>query len=268
MSVRKLVCLAAVLAFAWSPLAGVRAACAVTTALTEPAGVGSGGPALTAPTNYSKPPVLAHPDRAPSVPGAASPAPTIAGPVPPAPVVPKVDGSGGGSAHAVEVMSSLSGALLGGSSGANLISFAKFDNGDIVVVQDRRSFTGHAGLFDRRFYVDIRSYAVLSANTAPANGVQREQCLKYRANDEAWGLWVPKEANHGVAVRDWAYKQMGKPYNILAAKTDLRSFYCSKLVWAAWRYTAGVDLDADGGYWVWPVDLVNSPSTRIFGYWT
>lgn len=157
--------------------------------------------------------------------------------------------------------------LLKGGSGSNSISFGAFDDGDIVVVLDPASLTGHAGLFDSRFYSDIRSYAVLSANMSPANGVQREQCLKYRASDHAWGLWVPGQTSHGVAARNFAYKQMGKPYNIFASKTDLSSFYCSKLAWAAWRYTAGVDLDADGGYWVWPVDLVNSSRTRVFGYW-
>jgi hypothetical protein len=25
-----------------------------------------------------------------------------------------------------------------------------------------------------------------------------------------------------------------------------------------------VDLDADGGYWVWPVDLVNDSQTSVF----
>jgi uncharacterized protein YycO len=123
-------------------------------------------------------------------------------------------------------------------------------------------------MFDRRFYTDIRSYSVLSANTAPANGVQREQGLKYRTYDRAFGLSVPSKSGYAIAARDYAYRQMGKPYSVAAPKTDLRSFYCSKLVWAAWRYTSGLDLDADGGFWVWPVDLVNSRYTSLFGYWT
>ena len=32
-------------------------------------------------------------------------------------------------------------------------------------------------------------------------------------------------------------------------------------------HQTGVDLDADGGFWVWPVDLVNSSRTSLFGYW-
>jgi len=212
-------------------------------------------------TEYAKPPITSHPDRAPSVPGSTSPLARVFRTPEAAPAVPRADGSGAGWTHDLAP-------LLSGGGGTNKISFAQFVSGDIVVVLDPLSITGHAGLFDRRYYVNINSYAVISANVSPANGVQREQCLKYRASDRAWGLWVPSEANHSAAARDFAYRQMGKPYNILASKTDLSSFYCSKLAWAAWRYTSGRDLDADGGYWVWPVDLINSRYTRVFGYWS
>jgi len=207
-------------------------------------------------TALPKPTVRAHADTAPSVPGAAA---QLSGAL--------KGGTRTGGSVPLATMGAITGQITGQMSGTNLITFDRFADGDMVVVQDPAGVTGHAGLFDRRFYVDIRSYAVLSANVAPANGVQREQCLKYRANDEAWGIWVPYQTDHRVAARNFAYSQMGKPYNILAAKTDLRSFYCSKLAWAAWRYTSGLDLDADGGYWVWPIDLVNSRYTRVFGYW-
>jgi hypothetical protein len=214
-------------------------------------------PAYGRPT-LSKPPVRAHADTVPSVPGAAA---QLSGAL-------RAGSRVAGSPTKPLVTSeAITGQITGQMSGTNLITFDRFADGDMVVVEDPAGLTGHAGLFDHRYYVDIRSYAVLSANVAPANGVQREQCLKYRANDEAWGIWVPYQTDHRVAARNFAYSQMGKPYNILAAKTDLRSFYCSKLAWAAWRYTSGLDLDADGGYWVWPIDLVNSRYTRVFGYW-
>lgn len=237
-------------------------AASVLFASVTPASARAASSATTAPTAYSKPLVTHHADRAPSVPGSTAPQTAVPGSPGPEAAVPRADGSGSGSTHALAP-------LLSGGGGTNSISFAQFVSGDIVVVLDPLSLTGHAGLFDRRFYSNgIMSYAVISANVAPANGVQREQCVKYRNNDKAWGLWVPSEANHTGAARDFAYRQMGKPYNVLASKTDLRSFYCSKLVWAAWRYTAGVDLDYDGGYWVWPVDLINSSHTRVFGYWS
>jgi len=199
---------------------------------------------VSATHRLAKPARIAHEDRAPSVPGniSSSPAPFAA--------VASLDPLGG----------------TGG--GSNSITFSNFDDGDVVVVTDSTSLTGHAGLFDDRYYSSIYSYAVLSANVAPSDGVQREQCLKYRTYDRAYALWVPKKASYGTAARTYAYKQMGKPYSVAGAKTDTRSFYCSKLVWAAWRYTSGLDLDGDGGYWVWPIDLVNSSYTTVFGFWS
>jgi hypothetical protein len=212
-------------------------------------------PAYGRPT-LPKPPARAHADTVPSVPGAAA---QLSGRVP--------GGTSRPGLARLQISGAITGQITGQMSGTNLITFDRFADGDMVVVEDPAGLTGHAGLFDHRFYVDIRSYAVLSANVSPANGVQREQCLKYRANEEAWGIYVPTATDHRVAARNFAYSQMGKPYNVLATKTDLRSFYCSKLAWAAWRYTSGLDLDADGGFWVWPIDLVNSRYTRVFGYW-
>lgn len=188
-----------------------------------------------------KPPIVAHPDIAPSVPGNTA--------------------SGAGRTSA-----SL-GSVIPGATGSNSVSFGSFRDGDIIVVQDPAGLTGHAGLFDSRYYSSAYSYAVWSANVQPVNGVQREQCLKYRANDEAFGLRVSGGTYYRSSARNFAARQLGKPYNIVGAKSDLSSFYCSKLAWTSWRYTMGVDLDGDGGYWVWPVDLINSSHTVLFGYW-
>jgi len=216
----------AVLATALSPV----------TALAAPASSKSG-------TGLKKPPIVAHADVAPAVPGNDGAA------------------SGGG-----RLSTSISG-MIGDNAGTNLISFGSFKDGDIVVVLDPAGLTGHAGMFDSRYYSSIYSYAMWSANVTPVNGVQREQCAKYRANDEAFGLRVSGGSAYRAAARNFASRQLGKPYNILGAKKDTTSFYCSKLAWASWYYTYGVDLDGDGGYWVWPVDLVNSRYTLLFGYW-
>jgi uncharacterized protein YycO len=153
-------------------------------------------------------------------------------------------------------------------SGTNQVDFGAFEDGDIIVCTDPLSPTGHAGIFDHRCYTSIYSYGIISANMTPVNGVQREKCIKYRSYDRAYGLWVPSQYGHRFQARDFAAKQLGKPYSVFCSKTDLRSFYCSKVAWVAWRFTAGVDLDGDGGYWVWPIDLVTSANTRIFGLWT
>ena len=151
--------------------------------------------------------------------------------------------------------------------GINRIAFTTFEDGDIVVVLDASSLTGHAGLFDRRYYVGLTSFAVWSSNTKPVWGVQREQCVKYRYYDAAYGLDVPLKRAYRFQARNFAARQVGKPYSVFGSKTDTRSFYCSKLAWAAWYYAARIDLDYDRGFWVWPADLVRSPYTRLFGYW-
>jgi hypothetical protein len=150
--------------------------------------------------------------------------------------------------------------------GRNGISFGRFQDGDIVVVLEPWSL-GHAGIFDRSAYASIYSYAVISANVTPFNGVQREQCVRYRAYDRAYALWVPSQAHHRTQARLFAQRQVGKPYVLSPNRYGTTTFYCSKLAWSAWYYTAHIDLDGDGGAYVWPVDLVTSRNTRLFGYW-
>jgi len=152
----------------------------------------------------------------------------------------------------------------GTGSGTNTISFGNFDSGDMCVVLG--TLTGHAGVFDASYFHGYLSdKAMLSANTTPVNGVQREPLSKYRAYPDAYGLWVPSvTAARRTAARDFARAQLGEPYVINASKTNDQAWYCSKLVWAAYRRTSGVDLDADGGYFVWPVDLLNDPATYVF----
>jgi hypothetical protein len=151
----------------------------------------------------------------------------------------------------------------------NGITFTYFESGDMVVVGGIGSPLGHAGLFDGAYYTaGISSYAIWSANTAPVNGVQRERCAKYRNYDKAWALWVPRYYDHRFQARSYCRAQVGEPYDLSSTKTDQTRWYCSKLCWAAWRYTAGADLDADGGWWVAPIDLVNDRDTSVFGYWT
>jgi hypothetical protein len=153
----------------------------------------------------------------------------------------------------------------GNGDGYNNITFGSFDSGDIVVVLG--TSTGHAGVFDRPRYYNLASYAIVSANVSPTNGVQMEQCNKYRTYPEAYGLWVPGVDWLGTSVRDFCRRQLGEPYSIAASKSDDSRWYCSKLCWAGWYRIASRDLDADGGYWVWPVDLVNSRYTSAFGHW-
>lgn len=147
--------------------------------------------------------------------------------------------------------------------GANSISFLAFDSGDMIVTQGVG--TGHAGVWDDALHTSDYAYCVWSANTTPVNGVQREPAIKYRKYDAAYGLWVPSvSALQRYRALLYSRSHLGQPYNILASKSNQYEWYCSKLAWASYRYITGIDLDADGGYWVWPVDLINDPQTSVF----
>lgn len=153
----------------------------------------------------------------------------------------------------------------GDGDGTNNISFDDFESGDIIVVTG--TVTGHAGEFDWVYYSDLNSYCIWSANTEPENGVQLEQPSKYRGYDEAFGLWVPSLSySQRLAARDYCREQDGEPYELTSLKTTETDWYCSKLCWASYWFTAGKDLDADGGLYVWPIDLVNDGDTALFAY--
>lgn len=64
---------------------------------------------------------------------------------------------------------------------------------------------------------------------------------------------------------NWCYRQRGKPYNFNYLNVDTREkFYCSQLIWAAFKDNYGVDLNtSDFGRAVHPMELVDSPNTYV-----
>lgn len=160
------------------------------------------------------------------------------------------------------------GIMSGNGDGVNNISFSQFDSGDIIVVTGTNF--GHVGEFDlSRSRGNSTDYCFWAANTTPVNGVQLEQPSKYWKYDEAYGLWVPSVSySNRIGASTYCEAQNGEPYQLNAYKYDTSMWYCSKLAWASYYVTVGVDLDADGGYYVWPIDLVNDNQTSIFEHST
>lgn len=152
----------------------------------------------------------------------------------------------------------------GDGTGSNTLSFSAFESGDMVVTGG--TLTGHAGEWDDDYFRgSLSDSCIWSANVTPVNGVQRETPRKYRAYDYAWGLWVPSlSAAKRAAARSYCLKQLGESYDISSSKSNQSAWYCSKLCWSSYRYTAATDLDGDGGAWVWPIDLVYDAQTRVF----
>jgi len=53
--------------------------------------------------------------------------------------------------------------------------------------------------------------------------------------------------------------QQGKPFNLLAAKNDSNRFNCATFVNQAFIKSIGYDLDSDGGWIVFPNDILKNP---------
>lgn len=153
-------------------------------------------------------------------------------------------------------------------SGTNNVSFANCDYGDIALLHDGWVAWGyfrHAGLFDADFYTGEYSACFWSAQKD--TGVLLETPDQYHHYDECGLLWVPSAtADQRYQTTWYCYYQYGEPYNITSSKSDESSWYCSKLAWKAYSVKTGLDLDADGGYYVKPDDLWNSSLTYVFAY--
>lgn len=148
--------------------------------------------------------------------------------------------------------------------GSNGLSFTAFDDGDIAIGLGD-SLTGHAGEWDA--YYDANSIYNNCVWTAQknVNRVLREDPAVYRTYDRGYGCWVPSvSATKRVSARNYCRSQNGEPYVLTSSKTNQSQWYCSKLVWASYKYTSNIDLDYNGGYYVWPEDLLDDSQTSLF----
>lgn len=89
-----------------------------------------------------------------------------------------------------------------------------------------------------------------------------------------------KKKVYGVSVRsttskqdaqacDWCIRQRGKKYNINYFNVNTRSkFYCSQLVWAAFKDNFGINLNTSQfGNAIHPMELVNTSKTYTTYYY-
>lgn len=137
----------------------------------------------------------------------------------------------------------------------------------VICITDSKAITplfnnGHAGIIAAAPYY----YATIEAN--PRDGVQPK-----------YGNWNDRFSTNMVyqygvkrtsVTQDqnaakWAARQIGKQYNYQFFNINRRDkFYCSQLVWAAYRDTAKVDI----GTWEWgsaihPFELMSSNETTL-----
>ena len=97
----------------------------------------------------------------------------------------------------------------------------------------------------------------------------KEEYATREEDDENKGMAAQ---NTGTAVADYASQELvGVPYKLLAGlykAEPLSGTQCAHLVWSAYKQF-GIDLDSDGGIFVTPYDIQNSPYLEIvqsYGY--
>lgn len=122
---------------------------------------------------------------------------------------------------------------------------------------------GHAGIVAAAPYYD----STIEAN--PSGGVQSIKGsweVRFAKNTVVQlGVKATTVAQDRKAAQ-WATNHIGNPYNHNFGNITTRgSFYCSQLVWAAYKDTAGVDIGtAAWGSVIHPFELVNHKTSVIF----
>ena len=128
---------------------------------------------------------------------------------------------------------------------------------------------GHMGL------IDANDHGIDTAiDDMPKVGVQKHYGLDRYFNDRhntSWTIleghrytrWSKSNWRRRYALK-WAYKQVGRmKYSLASTKSNQKVSYCSSFVWKAYkRY--GVDLDKDGGWYVWPRDITGQRYVHKF----
>lgn len=115
--------------------------------------------------------------------------------------------------------------------------------------------TGHAGIIWT---------STTTVESFPNGGVQTKPNDWNTRYKSVYGVTTRgTTASQDNEASNWCRAKVSLPYNWNFWNTSIRSsFYCSHLVWAAFKDLYGINTDDDGGI-VWPVDLVNSNNTYI-----
>ncbi|KZM56636.1 MULTISPECIES: YiiX/YebB-like N1pC/P60 family cysteine hydrolase [Aeribacillus] len=129
--------------------------------------------------------------------------------------------------------------------------------GVILVTKDGKfgSLVGHAGIIYSQTKT-VESFPEKGVKTYD-NDWNKKYKTVYAVTTK--GTTVAQDAK----AADRAYSHKGKPYNWEFTNINTtKKFYCSQLVYEAYKYSTGLNLNHGGGI-VFPIDLVNSSHTYI-----
>lgn len=116
--------------------------------------------------------------------------------------------------------------------------------------------TGHAAII----------YTSSSVVESLENGVVIGKNNWNTSKSQAYGVSVGSTTSaQDASAADYCYQQRGIRYNYDYFNINTRTaFYCSQLVWAAFKDKYGIDLNtSDYGTAIHPMELVNTPKTNL-----
>ncbi|WP_419727142.1 YiiX/YebB-like N1pC/P60 family cysteine hydrolase [Terrisporobacter petrolearius] len=140
--------------------------------------------------------------------------------------------------------------------------------GVILVTSDGKygQIFGHAGII---YKPDKTIESFPASGLAVASGKERDGVYYYNNNwnykyKKAYGLNVKNTSKStDASAADYAKAYIGRPYNWNFLDTETaKKFYCSQLVYKAYKYKAHINLNYGGGP-VHPMDLVKTKHTSI-----
>lgn len=131
--------------------------------------------------------------------------------------------------------------------------------GVILVTQDTCKNTipmGHCAIIYSKNYI-------IQATT---KGVTKSKNNWKSTKNSCFGVTVKATSvAQDAKAADWCYKKRSKPYNSNYLNVSTRKkFYCSQLIWAAFKDLYKIDLNMDYfGKAIHPVEFVNTAKTKI-----
>jgi len=102
-----------------------------------------------------------------------------------------------------------------------------------------------SSLFNIKEKKIIPNLKIISADNNYKHATGRLFLIKTDLND-----------NQKEELQQYIDLNRGKPYQLFAKKNDSASFNCATFVWSAFKYSANIDLDENGGNMVFPTDIL------------
>lgn len=100
----------------------------------------------------------------------------------------------------------------------------------------------------------------------PDEGVYRETQNFWETEYREVAGFFASSANttERVVAVQYLRDQIGEPYLWDSSKTAYSKWYCSKLPYVAYEKKADLNIDTDGGYWVFPDDIAEDNDMDLF----